>query len=309
MQFPQEYICLVEESFQKPLYVYLVDNRKVIFDITKLHKFVGYCPLIFALPSYLCDLGKSETIQIVFSPIKQNGFIRKKDAIASLLLRKIIQKGIDESLVCFYEGIMGRHRFIPGLYQAAVYINNRLYGKQPGNVFLKGNLYCQVQIAYAVPRKICLITVGQNELYNQFPTDLHGQIGNQYYVISLRHEGKACQQVEATQRIILSEMEAGSYKKVYALGKNHMQSLKARTTFDFSLDNSKKFQLPLPREAVAYKELELVGSCIKGIHKLMLFKIVYSEQIQPQPSTLVHIHNCFATWRKRQGMAGNYLLR
>jgi flavin reductase (DIM6/NTAB) family NADH-FMN oxidoreductase RutF len=309
LHYRQEYLCLAEESFQQPLHAYLIENGEILADITNVHKFVGYCPLIFALPSGFLEDSKAETIQIAFSPVKQNGFLRRKDAIAMLILKKISQQAIDENVVGFYEGVKGRHRFLSGFNQSAIDLNNRLYGKKPGNVFLKGNLYNQVQIGYAVPRKICLITVGQEGLYNQFPTDLHGQINDQYYIISLRHEGNACKQAESAGRIVLSDMELASYKKVYALGKNHMQPLKERSAFEFSSKESETFRLPLPENAVAYKELQVVSSFIWGIHKLFLLSIVHSETMQQQTGTLVHIHNCYATWRNRKGLQSNYLQR
>jgi hypothetical protein len=174
---------------------------------------------------------------------------------------------------------------------------------------LKGNLFEQVQIGYAIPRKIGLITVAYNNLYNLFPTDLHGQIDNDYYLISLRHQGNACKQVEQSGKIVLCDMDVNSYKKVYSLGKNHMQPLKQRTEFDFSPNSSKNFQLPLPHEVISYQELEVVRSFIAGIHKLIISKIVYNEKVGPGKSTLVHIHCSYATWRNKHGIEGNYLLR
>ena len=188
-------------------------------------------------------------------------------------------------------------------------LTNKWFNRKPGNVFLQGNLYKQVQIAYSLPRKICLITVGSDNLYNLFPTDLHGQVSEQHYVISLRHDGKACQQVEAAQRIVLSDMEAAAYKQVYALGKNHMQPLKSLAAFHFSLDRSKSLQLPLPQQIVAYKELQLQDAFMHGIHKLLLFKIIYREQKTKEPATLAHIHNSYATWRYKKGIQSNYFLR
>jgi hypothetical protein len=67
--------------------------------------------------------------------------------------------------------------------------------------------------------------------------------------------------------------------------------------------------LPLPKDAIAYRELELMDSFIQGIHCIMLFKIVFEEEKDLQKSTLVHIHNSYATWRNKQGIEGNYLLR
>lgn len=310
LDYRQEYLSLAKESFRQPLYVYVVENEKVVCDVTCSHRFVGYCPLIFALPSNLVQDFNSETLQLRFShvPFQQNEILKEKDAIASLVLKKIFQKN-NETIVSFYQGMKGKHRFLSGFHQSVLLLNNHWYGKKPGNVFLKGNLFEQVQIGYAIPRKIGLITVEQNNLYNLFPTDLHGQINDDHYVISLRHHGNACKQVEQSGKIVLCDMDVNSYKKVYSLGKNHMQPLKQRTEFDFSPNYSKKFQLPLPHEVISYKELEVVSSLIAGIHKLILFKIVHNETVSPGNSTLVHIHNSYATWRNKHGIEGNYLLR
>ena len=184
-----------------------------------------------------------------------------------------------------------------------------MYNKKAGNVYLKGNLLKQVQIAYSLPRKICLITVGKMGLYNLFPTDLHGKLNEQLYVISLRHEGKACRQVLETGKLVLSDIHASVFKKVYSLGKNHMQPLKDRSAFDFSQMDSHGMHLPLPNHAVAYKELELIDSFKEGIHCLLIFRINKEEKLVADPETLAHIHSIYATWRENNGLRGNYLLR
>jgi hypothetical protein len=309
LHYPREYLCIAEETFQQPLHVYLAVNANTFKDITKLHCFVGYSPLVFAFPASLFPGQFPENMRIVFShaSVNKNVSFNEKDAIATLFLRKIQQQGINENSVLFYEGLQGTHRFLSGFHQSVLQLSNRIYGKKPGNVFLEGNLYKQVQIAYSIPRKICLITVGKDNLFNLFPTDLHGQVNNQYYIISLRHTGHACRQVEASGRIVLSDMNANACKKVYSLGKNHMQPLKDKTSFDFSEITSKTFHLPLPNHFTRYKELELEESFIYGIHKILLFKIVNGEQNGAE-STLAHIHNTYATWRYKKNLQSNYLL-
>jgi hypothetical protein len=311
LKYPQEYLCLAHESFQQPLYAYLVQNHKVIKDITKLHSFVGYCPLIFALSSSAGISPEQENIDIVFSatPLQANVFFGEKDALALLSLKKIHEQSLNGDTVVYYEGNIGKHRFISSFYQFIGQLNNRLYNRKPGNVFLEDNLYKQVQIGYAIPRKISLITVGHNNLYNHFPTDLHGQVNDEYYIISLRHEGAACRQVENAQKIVLSDMKASAFKQTYALGKNHMQPLKEASAFNFSAMHSKCWQLPLPNNALSYKELQLEDSFTHGIHKLLLFRMVGHEQLNEESGTLVHIHNVYATWRHKKGIAGNYFLR
>jgi len=209
----------------------------------------------------------------------------------------------------YYKGIRGQHHFLSFFHQYIIGLNNQVYNRKKENVFLNNALYKQVQIAYSIPRIISLITVGSGGLYNLFPTDLHGPVNEQYYVSSLRHDGKACKQVEKAGRIVISQIHTDVYKMAYALGKNHMQELKPKENFFFSESLSSLFKLPLPKSLLSYRELELVGSFDHGIHKLLLYKIISSQVVSKDPSTLAHIHNCYATWRHRKGLPGNYLVR
>ena len=157
--------------------------------------------------------------------------------------------------------------------------DNDLYNKKPGNIFLPGNLYKQVQVAYAVPRNISLVSVKQNNLFNLFPTDLHGQIDEGFYMFSLRRGGRAAQQVETLKKILVSEVHAEFYKTAYLLGKNHMQELKAKNQFLFGNEVSQALQLPLPQFATYYRELELLDSLVHEIHRIFLFKILKSGSV------------------------------
>jgi hypothetical protein len=309
LYYRQEYLCLSDESFSKPLHAYLVDNRQVIKDISGLHLFTGYSPLIFAFSS--STSGGREDIQIVFSqqPQELNTSVSEKGVVASLAMKKVKQVLIDGEAIDFFEGTKGAHRFIGSVHQRIGRWHNRLFNRKPGNVFLNGNLYSQVQVAYSIPRKISLITVGHDGLFNHFPTDLHGKISNRHYIISLRHEGKACSQVEAAGKIVLSDIQPSACKKAFLLGKNHMQPLKERENFDFGPGTSTVFQLPLPGEVISYKELRLESTFIYGIHKLLLFKIVNEESVIDPNHTLCHIHNTYATWRHKKGLRSNYFMR
>jgi hypothetical protein len=311
LHYPQEYLCFAYESFEQPLHTYLVEDGKVIKDITKLHSFAGYNPLIFSLPSSATTSNQSSTINIAFTQheLHPNELFNKKDAVAMLSLKKIKEQKADNELILYYEGIKGKHRFISPFHQFIIQLHNRLYHKKPGNVFLPGNLYKQVQIAYSLPRNISMITVGQNNRYNLLPTDLHGPVNENFYIISLRHDGKACEQVMTAGCILLTQVHSVFFKTAYALGKNHMQELKGREKFPFSTDISANLKLPLPQSSQYYRELELQDSFIHGIHRILLFKTIYSKRIQDNSSTLVHVHNVYASWRQNNKLPGNYLLR
>lgn len=312
LHYPQEYLCFAKESFSDPLHVYFVSANKVIKDITNHHLFTGYSPLIFALPPFNeINLSQAENITISFTEaaFRPNETLSKKDVLATLHLKKMHHKFADHNTIYFYRGIEAEHRFSNSFHQFIIQLGNNLFNRKPGNVFLPGNLYKQVQVAYAVPRKISLITIKQGILFNLFPTDLHGQIDEGHYLISLRRGGKAAQQVETTKKIIISEIDSAFYKTAYSLGKNHMQELKSRDQFPFSSDLSEILGIALPQSVLCYRELELFDSSDHGIHRLFLFKIIRSRQIENKPATLSHIHNVYATWRHNKGLSGNYLLR
>jgi hypothetical protein len=312
LHYRQEYLCLNSESFKFPLHAWLVHKGQVIKDITKQHLFVGYSPLIFALPSFKeIDPDQLNTIDILFTDkiLHLNEKLLPKDAIAILTLKRIYQQSIDHNSIMYFEGQSGKHLFLSSFHQWIIRLNNRLCNKKTGNVFLHDNLYTQVQIAYSVPRNISLITVAENEKYNLFPTDLHGQADDQHYVISLRHEGKACQQVMQTGKILVTGVQSQFYKNVYALGKNHMQEYREKPHFPFSDTVSSLYQLPLPQSATFYRELELQDSFVHGIHRILLFKILSRQTVTDNLSTLAHIHNVYATWLHNNRLPGNYLLR
>jgi len=307
LHYRQEYLCLARESFSQPLHTYLVHENRIIKDITNEHLFVGYCPLVFSF--YNIEL--PEKINIIFSQqlLQPNEAFTKKDALGVLQLKKIKQQSVGNDLIFYYEGVNGKHHFQSAFHQLISSINNRLYNKKPGNVFLHDNLYKQVQLAYAVPRIISLITVGDGDLFNLFPTDLHGQAGAAHYIISLRTGGKAAAQVGASGKLVISQLNAEAYKTAYVLGKNHMQELKSRDHFHFDELTSANFQLPLPKAIFSYRELQLRDSFSHGIHTFFLFSVLSQHQIKPATATLAHIHNSYASWRHKNKLPGNYLLR
>lgn len=307
LHYAQEYLCFAKESFTSQLRVYLIQDKQVGREVTDQHFFVGYCPLILAFP--FGDLPGN--IELVFShhSLQPNDSFASKDALATLTLELVRKQQHQGSDILYYEGRKGSHRFFPLFRQYICSLNNRWFNKKPGNVFLHGNLYKQVQVAYAIPREISLITVGNPQFVNLFPTDLHGQVNDTQYIISLRTGGKAYSQVLAEGRLLISQIQSEAYKLAYSLGKNHMQDMKTKAHFAFGQLSSAAFGLPVPQAAISCKELLLTDSFIRGIHTVMLFTIAGSRQLQPPGNTLAHIHHTYATWRYKNRLQGNYLLR
>lgn len=306
LHFSREYVCFALESFPDPIRIYQEQEGRMIKEFTGLPLFVGYSPLVFAIPG----AGITEHLSLVFShtSLSPNDRINEKDALARLQLKRVSEQETASGAICYYEGTGGRHRFLSGFQQ---WINGRInnwYNKKPGNVFLPNALYSQVQIAYSVPRIISLITVKSGDRANVFPTDLHGPVGPDHYLISLRSGGKAGEQVKQAGKIWISEMNAKQASAVYALGKNHMKELKTLDHFTFSKETVERSEWPVPEGAISGMELERLDSTLIGIHEIHLFRINAKKTLDTNAGRLAHIHNAYASWRFKNRFPGNYLL-
>ncbi len=307
LHYRQEYLCIPYEHFTRPLHVYVIIDHTITAEVTREHLFVGYAPLIIVLP-VMQKASPEGTVSLAFFPEGQSigSRVNSQQPLASLDLSPLLSS--TSHTYQFFEGLRGRHHFLPLLNRFIIRTANQLYKHQPGNVFLQGNLYEQVQVAYAVPRIISLITVQQDQFCNVFPTDLHGEIEGEY-IISLRTGGKALEQVIQSKKIVVAEINALTYKKVYAQGKNHMRATQPRESFEFEVEQSSVLQIDLPKGTVNYRELELRDSFAHGMHTILIFRILNKHTIRKGISRLSHVHNAYATWRFRKGWKDNYLLR
>ena len=207
-KYPQEYLCLEDDRMQDQLQLYITSNDTVVQDVSGFHLFVGYKPLILAFPELTkIDLNETPELQLVLCKriLAPGAVFSNDEMVARLTLRSIDKKEINGSKIFFFEGTHGIHQFLSPVNQWAIQLNNEWFNRKAGNVFLSSNLYRQVQIAYSIPRRISLITIKQEQLCNLFPTDLHGRLNEDIYIISLRHEGMAAKQVESTKKIVLSQ--------------------------------------------------------------------------------------------------------
>ena len=284
-----------------------MNDDENFFDLTDSHLFVGYYPLIIAISceknSSLNDLLQNKNnIKTVFGETKDKIY-------AQLILKKINTLEFEGVTLFLFEGVKGSHRFLSKVHILTNSLKYKLTAEKKINIYLKGNLYEQVKIAYSIPRKILLVSLGKNNMFNIFPTDINGRIGKQNVVISLRTNGKANKQVKELKKIVLSEMAADAYKEVYALGVNHIKDLRAKSEFDLSKKLSEKYSLPLPNNVLRYFELEFINDMQTGVHNLCFFRIVNSVNIEDSKSTLSHIHRDYAEWRINNGIISEFLLR
>lgn len=305
---PQEYLCLNLSEFNKPLRVVIKSfSSKILTDITKNHLFIGYKPLVIALDKkYLNDAAITSFQQLTISFQTD---VESEIAKVDLELVKEIKLNSNNCLV--FKGKKGVSSFANPFHKLTRSIYYYLTSDKKQNIFLAGNLYEQIKIAYSIPRKIYLATVGSNSLFNIFPTDLSGKYESEYFIMSLRTGGKANQQIVNEGKCLISVMEATAFPDVYHAGKNHMKELTEIPKIGVSIRNERSnvLKLPVPLRATKYYELESIEKCEVGIHTIHFFKIINSVELNGNNSVLAHIHRDYAEWRLRNGMNLNYLIR
>jgi flavin reductase (DIM6/NTAB) family NADH-FMN oxidoreductase RutF len=305
---PQEYLCISLNDYEQPLRIFIKENlNDKEKDITEHQLLIGYKPLIIAIEkNYLSEFNKdaNSTITLYF----QTEWIKK---VASLKLKLINEIQLNSTICLIFEGIKGDHSFLSFIHRFSNNLLYKLTAKRKKNIYLPDNLYNQVKIAYSVPRKIYLASVGSGELFNIFPTDLSGPMGENNFIVSLRTNGKACKQVGEAGKFLVAQINADAYSEVYNLGKNHMKDFSEINSFklEFFEKRSEKLNLPVPVKAQMYYELEKINMFEAGIHTFYFCMITSKVKLNESKDILAHIHRDAAEWRRRRKIKTNYLLR
>jgi hypothetical protein len=301
VSIPQEYVCLAVDEIKDGFQLFVTSDIHKTHPVE--HVFVGYLPLIIGLvyssgdPSL--ESQQEVVLQLRTEAITDQGTIR---------LQKRTAYVCGERRIIFYEGKSGHHRLISKMHQQ---INSSLANRKSKTddfIQLTGNGYEQVRIAYALPRKISLISLGDSSAMNVFPTDLHGPVGAEHYASSLRLSGRACQQVSSQRKIALSDVPVETFREVYAMGGNHQKEMRPAENFELLPARSSTFGIPLPINACSYVELEVVDTFDHGIHRIFIYRMVNRVKLK-DGSLLAHIHNYALQWRMNRGLKTHFVVR
>jgi hypothetical protein len=292
----QEYVCLGTLP-SSPLRIWAEVEGQTI-EVTDTHIFVGYKPMLIGLLIPPVDAGRKVVLHFRLSA-------HEPDA-ATVISKIVFSRSLGGQTIVFCEGIQGSHAFIHPIYQWINGLRERFRLRKSGNVDLPGNLYDQVRIAYSIPRAISVIVVADGNKVNVFPTDLHGPVGTQGYVSSLRIYGKATEQVELYRKLVIADVAAERCREVYGLGANHQGDLQERDQFKWEASGSKLLGLPLPAGTIGYREMALESSLEWGIHRIHFYNVLFHQPAVKEPIT--HIHQYYAQWRTDRSLPMSILL-
>lgn len=315
----QEYICVGLENCEAALFEFVGTGNDVCFEVEG-SLFLGYKPLLLGF-SFDVNSKEADALQgldrICFSLAEKRpplagrwrGFAAPGNAVARLILRKVASRHLGNKVLHIFQGQAGNHNLLSGFHLRANRFREKMRRRKPDNVGLPGNLHDQVQIAYAVPRIISMVSLREaSGKMNMFPTDLHGAVGGSHYVGSLRQGGKATEQIETHQTVALSTVSTEWSGRAYSLGKNHMSELKPQRDFQLFDAPSRLFSIPLPGAVLRYRELRRLDSIDIGIHRIHFYETL-NEEIVKEGITLAHIHQFCAQWREDHQYTTEYHLR
>lgn len=285
----------------------MTDNS--LIDVSAKHLMLGYKPLLIGI--YLNNsLRESNFLTNNCSELVLG--MSKDNIIANLILEVARKEELGAGTLIIFKGKEGVHKFTPSFQKLLKNFHYIITADKKKNIFLEGNLHDQVKIAYSVPRIIYLVSLGQKGYYNIFPTDISGKIKDEYFLISLRTNGKANSQLQSIGKCVVAEMHSDSYNHLYKLGRNHMNDMQEISSFNIELNTfrSKNLNLLLPKDGIKYYELKSMDKKIEiGLHTIHFFKIINSEKLSDKNSTLAHIHRDYAEWRLKNKIQTNFLFR
>jgi flavin reductase (DIM6/NTAB) family NADH-FMN oxidoreductase RutF len=300
---PNEYVCLKANSLPDALRAILILGNARI-DVTDEHFLLGYKPLLIGVSAPRAFEISEGTENATLELMTGSGHL-----VASLDLVPIRRIRFGDDTLSIFEGRHGRHELLSRVRQAINNVYESTRTKSAGNIALEGNLYDQVRIGYAYPRVIAIISVGEGERVNLFPTDLHGPFGERHYAGSLRVGGQACNQVQQLGRLVISTVDAASFRSTYRLGKNHMRELTDVGQFEVAPFRSATFGLPLPKDVMGYRELQRIDGFDTGIHRIHFYETVHRVSHPGEAAALAHVHRYYAQWRADRGLSVPWLVR
>ena len=287
---PLEYICAKAGDVEHPLDCFIITPDKKSKTGNDL-LFLGYSPLVFG---WHTDELPGKRIEIRLE--------QRSQLVAKLELEYQDEILLEGKKLFLFKGIASEQHFDSAFHQMMFRWYDRFRPKHNGNINLDPELYNQLKIAYSIPREIKLITLGDGNAWNIFPTDLHGSVGKDHYLISLRHDKRAGRQVQETAKLALWAVNGENAKEVYALGKNHSKEF-SQNKDHFTSHQSPLYHFPGPLGALSGCELQLdkvIGDY--GIHRLLLFKITSGQKAE-DPQQLVHVHRSYLQWHLKRGFS------
>jgi flavin reductase (DIM6/NTAB) family NADH-FMN oxidoreductase RutF len=157
-------------------------------------------------------------------------------------------------------------------------------------------------VLFSLPRPVVLVSYAAAGGSNMFPMDLVGPAGADRFLLGLHQPSPAIAPILASRRLAVSTVPLDLRPLVFALGSNHRQAAVDLGALPFAVARSATYGLPVPRQALTVRELEVMETASLGSHLLLVTRQVHCER-RGQGLQMCHTHGFYQRYLERRGRA------
>jgi flavin reductase (DIM6/NTAB) family NADH-FMN oxidoreductase RutF len=144
-------------------------------------------------------------------------------------------------------------------------------------------------VFYICPRPVVLVSVEHEGAGNLFPMDLIGPTDSAYFSMALRLTSPAVELMRQSRRMALAGVPFSHKDTAYKLGEHHRKAAIDWETLPFPLERSAQFGLPVARDALRVREVQVEECHTVGSHMVFLTSVVSDTPgVRPQEQQLFH---------------------
>jgi flavin reductase (DIM6/NTAB) family NADH-FMN oxidoreductase RutF len=151
-------------------------------------------------------------------------------------------------------------------------------------------------VFYICPRPVVLVTVEHQGASNMFPMDLIGPTDSPWFSMALRSTSPAVRLMQQSRRMSLASVPVQYQSIVYELGKHHRLPSVSLANLPFPTTLSATFGLPVMKDALRVREVEVAEFHEVGSHVLFLTTLV--NESRPEDSGRPQLFHAFSSYRK-----------
>ena len=183
-------------------------------------------------------------------------------------------------------------------YIRRAYLSRR--SRNPFNFRMSLHDLYSLYVFYICPRPVVLVSVVDGPRSNIFPMDLVGTVSDKYFLMALRSTSPAVELMEHSRQMVLSSIPVSWKDIAYQLGKHHRKESIDLGALPFETTRSLAFGLPMPKTALALREVRVEETHLVGSHMLFVTTTAHRETFSGAPR-MFHIHGTYDQYLRLQG--------
>jgi flavin reductase (DIM6/NTAB) family NADH-FMN oxidoreductase RutF len=135
-----------------------------------------------------------------------------------------------------------------------------------------------LQVLYICPRPVVLVTVQHGSASNLFPMDLIGQTDSPYFLLGLRRTSPSIRLIRESRRLTVSDVPLEYTAAAFQMGGHHEKERIDWSVLPFETGPSAGHGLPVLRDALRVRDLEVRDIRDVGSHTLFVTEVIREER-------------------------------